>query len=140
MEDRESARAASRALAPLLSSRGSLRFQVEEPKGQTETAVLPQGAIRLLVDLLTEMAKGNTVRLIPIHAELTTQEAADILNVSRPFLIEQITNKKIPAHKVGTHRRIRYSDLMAYKQHMDNERSRALDELANQAQELKMGY
>jgi excisionase family DNA binding protein len=97
-------------------------------------------AVRLLVDLLSEMAKGNTVTLIPVHAELTTQEAANLLNVSRPFVVSLIKAKKLVARKVGTHRRIRLADLMGYKQAIDQQRAAALDALAAQAQELGMGY
>jgi len=139
-EDRQHAREASRMLAPYLRFKGNLRVKIEEGRGKHETASLPPAAVRFLVSLLSEMAKGNAVTIIPIHAELTTQEAANILNVSRPFVVELIKAKKLPARKVGTHRRILFADLMAYKQSVDADRTAALDELAQQAQELKMGY
>ena len=92
------------------------------------------------MEVLIEIGQGNAVSIIPIHAELTTQEAADVLNVSRPFLVQLLEKGDIPFHKIGTHRRVRYQDVMAYSQRIDTERSKALDELAAQAQELGMGY
>lgn len=77
---------------------------------------------------------------MPIHAELTTQEAADLINVSRPFLVKLIETGEIPCRKVGQHWRIRFEDLMNYKQQIDHQRSQILDELAEQAQDLNMGY
>ena len=85
------------------------------------------------------MAQGNAVTLTPVHAELTTQEAADLLHVSRPFLIRLLDGKQINYRKVGRHRRIRFDDLMEYKQKTDAQRSEALDELVAQSQELGMG-
>lgn len=102
--------------------------------------VLPAPAVRLLISLLSEMAAGNAVTLIPIHAELTTQQAADLLGVSRPFLIKQMQDGQVPYRKVGTHRRILFRDVMAYKRKTDAERLKALGELTDQAQELNMGY
>lgn len=100
----------------------------------------PFSAIKLLLQILNQMAEGNAVTLIPIHAELSTQEAANLLNVSRPFLIKLLENNKIPFHKVGTHRRIRFIDLLKFKAHSDHVSKQALDELVKQAQELDMGY
>ena len=86
------------------------------------------------------MAKGNAVTLIPVNAELTTQQGADPLNVSRPFLIEQLENGIIPYRKVGTHRRILFNDLLAYKQTMNHKRLDVLGALSAIDQELGLGY
>ena len=86
------------------------------------------------------MVSGNGVTLIPVHAELTTQHAVDILNVSRPFLISLIDDGKIPYRKVGTDRRIRFDELMAYKREIDRQRLHTLSEFVSEAQHLNMGY
>ena len=97
---------------------------------------LPAGAVTLLMDILEAMAAGRGITLIPAHAELTTVQAADILNVSRPFLIKLLDAGKIPHHKVGRHRRIRLEDLMSYKETIDREREAVLDQLTAETQEM----
>lgn len=139
-QDAAIAREASRMLAPYVEHLDSLRFQVGEEKKVAHKLALPATAIRLLLDLLTEMAAGNAITLIPVHAQLTTQQAADVLNVSRPFLVSLLEQGKIPHLKVGTHRRILFEDLMQYKKEIDRERQKALDELVKQSQQLNMGY
>ena len=101
-----------------------------------ETIELPASAVKMLVRILEEMARGNAVTLIPVHAELTTQEAADMLNISRPSLIQLLDEGKIDYRKVGTHRRVRFEALMRFKRGADAERRAALDELAAYDQEL----
>lgn len=120
--------------------RSTIELKVARDDNSEEKVIIPAAAFHLFVDILSQMAQGNAVTLIPIHAELTTQEAADILNVSRPFLIKLIETGEIHCRKVGRHRRIRFEDLMNYKQKIDSDRTQALNELASQAQELNMGY
>jgi excisionase family DNA binding protein len=135
------AQESSRRLAPyLLNARDGLRLQIIDKGAPGEAVAVPGSAIRLLVHILTEMAQGNAVTLVPIHAELTTQEAADLLNVSRPYLVELLDEAKIPHRTVGKYRRVRFDDLMAYKKQNDQERLKVLEELIAQAQELNMGY
>ena len=135
VDDARIAKTSSRRLAPFLNRNLLVRLADTD-----ETVELPAAAVRVLVDLLSAMAEGNAVTLIPIHAELTTQQAADLLGVSRPFLIKQLENDAIPYRKVGTHRRVLFSDLMAYKRTMHSKRLETLDELAAQAQKLDMDY
>jgi excisionase family DNA binding protein len=132
----------SRRLTRLLAARPkkALRVRIERENQPEESISIPVTAFRLLNGILTEMAKGNAVTLIPVHAELTTQQAADILNVSRPFLIEQLEKGAIPYRKVGTHRRVMFKDLMEFKQTMDHNRLKALEDLSAIDQELGLGY
>lgn len=125
----------SRILAAHLSP-NIHQIKIVEASGQEYEAIIPPAAYRLLVEVLNQMAQGNSVSLVPIHAELTTQEAADLLNVSRPFLIKQIDAGKLPHHKIGKHRRINFNDLMAYQEKVDREASAALDEMVAISQEL----
>jgi excisionase family DNA binding protein len=134
------AQESSRRLAPLLATRRDLQVQFLEDGNPTEPVAVPNAAVRLLIQILTEMARGNAVTLLPIHAELTTQEAADLLNVSYPFLVRLLDEGKLPCRKVGTHRRVPLRDLLEYKRQNDAERVRALEALAAEAQELDMGY
>ena len=105
------AQESSRALARVQPDR-ELRVNL----GNGDTVPLPKAAARLLTYLLTEMGEGNAVTLIPIHAELTTQEAADYLRVSRPYLIGLLEKGAVRHHKVGTHRRVVFADLKRFKE------------------------
>jgi excisionase family DNA binding protein len=135
------ARESRRALSGYLQTRSETQqIEIFDDKGAAHPVSIPTSALRLLVDVLTEIGKGNAVSIIPIHAELTTQNAANLLNVSRPFLVQLLEHGEIPFHKIGTHRRVRYQGVIAYKEPIDAERSRALDALAEQGQALQMGY
>jgi excisionase family DNA binding protein len=130
------AQESSRKLAAFADSADVLRLNVPDVNVEV---MLPASAVRLLVDILTNMSEGNAITLIPIHAELTTQQAADMLNVSRKFLIDELLEKGvIPCRKVGTHRRIPFEALMEYKQKNKARRRQALSELAAHDQELDL--
>lgn len=101
-----------------------------------EALVLPREAVSLLAFILAQAAEGRGVTIMPSHAELTTQQAADMLNVSRPYLIGLLEAGKIPHRLVGRHRRIRYDDLKVYKARTDAKGRAAADELAALGQEL----
>lgn len=137
----ELALASQRELAAFLSTKGETqRIQVFDDKDQAHSIVLPSSVMRLLVDVLTELADGNAVKMMPVHAELTTQEAADLLNVSRPHLVKLLETGELPFHKTGKHRRVRFADLTSYKARRDQASEEAMTELARQAQELGLGY
>jgi excisionase family DNA binding protein len=122
-------------LAPFLTSTSSLDLRAlnfaTEP-----TIRIPASAARLLVQILDEMSRGNAVKIIPVHAELTTQKAADLLNISRPTLIQMLDSGTLEYRKVGTHRRIRVDSLMVHKRKLDADRRAALAELSAYDQEI----
>jgi excisionase family DNA binding protein len=130
----------SKELAALFPKREKDFRMVVKGDRQEAQITFPFSAIKLLLDILTQMAEGNAVTLIPIHAELTTQEAANLLNVSRPYLIKLLESGEIPFHKVGTHRRVLFADLLSFKEKSSKETQKSLDALVKQAQELDMGY
>jgi hypothetical protein len=167
------AKESGRKLAAHLGDAGGLRLEVKAGKA-SEELVLPPSALRLLVRALTELGEGNAVTLTPLRAELTTQQAADLLNVSRPHLVKLLYGSEmksallpgiapsshvapalrgrrfhlrsvldegtIPSRRVGSHRRVRLTDLLAYKREFLTRRQAALEELAGLSQDLKMGY
>jgi excisionase family DNA binding protein len=133
------ARRSGPSLARIMRKDQPLKLRVTDAE-QEQTIELPAGAVQLLMDILEAMAAGRSVTIIPEDAELTTVQAAEVLNVSRPFLIGLLEKNVIPYRKVGTHRRVRMEDVMAYKARIDAEREQILDQLAADAQEYDMGY
>lgn len=133
------ARAFGQRLSRYKGKNQSLSIRVLDVE-QEQPLELPAGAVALLMNILEAMAAGQGVSIIPENAELTTVQAADILNVSRPYLIKLLAEKAIPHRKVGKHRRILMEDVMTYKRRTDQEREAILDQLALEAQEEGMGY
>jgi excisionase family DNA binding protein len=124
-QDAELAREFSAALAPLDQREGTAHLHFHDHNDREADLVLPQPVVRLLLDVIKEMGKGNGVSIVPIRKEFTTQQAADFLRVSRPYLIEELLEKgQIPYRKVGNRRRIRAEDLLRYRQTEEAETSR----------------
>ena len=102
---------------------------------------LPESVYRVLVQTVRELAEGNAVAVLPVRAELTTQEAADLLGVSRPYLIKLIDTGTLPCTvTTGNHRRLRLSDVLAYRRARDEDRRAALDEMSAEAERLGLRY
>ena len=130
-----------RALAAYLSTRfETQRITIFDEKNHGHAVELPTAALRLLVDILAELADGNAVKVVPVRAGLTTQDAADMLNVSRPHLVKLLESGALPFHKAGKHRRVRFADLMAFKAGRDRASSLAMEELARLVQEQCLEY
>lgn len=135
----EEAKLSSRTLSKYADA-DRVQLSIKGSNNQSDELVLPGHALQLLLDVLSEMSQGNAIGIMPIHAELSTQDAANILNVSRPFLVGLLENGDIPFHKVGTHRRVLAKDVIEYKQRIDTERMATLDKLTEESQKLGMGY
>jgi excisionase family DNA binding protein len=132
-DEEESARQAARVLARSMTGEGVVSICVRDGEDVVE---LPKALGDLVLDLLGHVGKGETVTLVPLGLQLSTQQAADILNVSRPFLIKLIEDGELGCIKVGTHRRLKASDVFAYRERRERERSEALDEIVRLGQEI----
>lgn len=135
----EQAQVSSRKIAEL-TAKGTpqQRYAFTDSKGTD--IELSESACRVLLEALNAMAGGHSVMLVPLEAELTTQQAAEMLNVSRPFLVGLLESGEIAYRKVGRYRRIKRQDVLDYQVRRSHRRDEALDELTAQAQELGMGY
>ncbi len=103
---------------------------------EEEIIQLPESVMRIVQRAVHLMARGEAVSIVPVHKELTTQQAADLLNISRQYLVRLLERGEIPFTKAGTHRRIKFGDLMEYKRCRDQRRRSKLDELTRLNEEL----
>lgn len=143
-EEVELAKAAQRCIVSALDHSHAVNIAIVEDGMEklddTPVLKLPPKVLRLIADLLGALAQGKAVAIMPKELDVTTQEAAMFLNVSRPYLIGLLETNKIAYHKVGTHRRIRFEDLVQYKEGRKIASDQAIQELVDQAQELGLGY
>jgi excisionase family DNA binding protein len=136
-EESERAKNFSRILAKEFAPAESVTIQRDDGE---ESIEIPRQVFNVLMRVLAVMSEGKAFSLIPMDKELTTQQAADILNVSRPYLNKILDLGDIAHRRVGRNRRIKFSDLMEYKKSQEQKSKDALQELADQSQELDMGY
>lgn len=136
LTEQEIARISSQILSTYSSDDEMCELRLSDKKNVT----IPTKVLPLLAQILYHWAKDKQVKITPIKLELTTSEAADILNVSRPYLVQLLESGEIPFRKVGVRRRILSQDLMAYKEKIDSQRKQTLKELTVEAQHFNMGY
>ena len=143
-EEAEQAKVAQRCIMAALDNSRAHRIAVVDESGQLANGIpaveVPPKVLRMFADMLGRMSQRQPITLVPHKYELSTQEAAMLLSVSRPFIVKELEAGCIPHRKVGTHRRILFEDLMAYRSQSRSNSEAALAELARTAQELKLGY
>ena len=135
----EQAKESSRTLSKYTDAE-RVQLSLKGSNGESDDLVLPGHVLQILLDVLAEMSKGNAISLVPHHQEISTQEAANLLNVSRPFLVGLLEKGEIPFRRVGAHRRVLLTDLMAYKEQTQQKRNDALSQLTALSQDEGMGY
>jgi excisionase family DNA binding protein len=138
------ARAAQRCIINALDHSHALSSALVDGRAErlvdTPLLRLPPRILRLIADMLGSLAQGKAVAVMPKELDVTTQEAAMFLNVSRPYLVRLLEEGRMPFHKVGTHRRVRFDDLVSYMEERRKVSDEALQQLVDQAQELGLGY
>ena len=140
-EAAQEAKVALRLLAPVASAQGARHLRVRSEGTEPDRSVkVPREAFDLFLEILGQMANGNAVTIVPVHAELTTQQAADLLNVSRPYLVALLETGKLQFRKVGKHRRVLFAHLAEYKKKDEERRRQVMQELAAEAQRHGLGY
>jgi excisionase family DNA binding protein len=137
-EDIAAARDAARQLMKVSPASKMVRFRME-PKDAapaSEPIDIPRGVFNVIIDLLVQVGNGNAVQLVPVHSELTTQQAADLLNVSRPHLIKLLNSGELEHRMVGTHRKLLAKNVLIYRDKSTEHRRKALRELVALDEEI----
>lgn len=137
-KEKEMARTAQRCIMASLDHSRAAVITLTTEDGSTPTVELPPAALRFIGQILGAMSQGQAITILPEKAEFSTMEAAHFLNVSRPFLIKLLEDGEMPFRKVGTHRRVLFHDLMAYRQRITEARHLALERLESIDRELKL--
>lgn len=136
----EMARAAQRCIMEALDRSRAAAITLTTTDGSHPAVELPPAALRVIGQLLGVMSEGRPVILMPSTQEFSTVEAANFLNVSRPFVIKEIEEGRLPHRKVGAHRRVAFEDLVAYAREMRKRQEAALERMAENARELGLDY
>ena len=139
-KDREMIRVAQRCIMASLDHSRAAAITLTTDTGEHPTVEVPPAALKLIGQLLGAMSEGRSIALMPIEREFTTVEAANFLNVSRPFVIKEMESGRLPYRKVGSHRRIALEDLLVYTRDMRAKQAGALERLADNARELSLDY
>ncbi len=139
-KDKEMVRVAQRCIMASLDHSRAAVITLTTDTGKHPTVELPPSALKLIGQLLGAMSEGRPIVLMPTEQELTTVEAANLLNVSRPFVIKEMDSGRLPHRRVGSHRRIALEDVLAYAQKMRTTQASALDRMAENAHELGLDY
>jgi len=139
-KDKEMVRIAQRCIMASLDHSRAAAIMLTTDTGEHPTVEVPPAALKLIGQLLGAMSEGRPLVLMPTEQEFTTVEAANFLNVSRPFVIKEVEAGRLPHRKVGSHRRIALEDLLDYAQKMRTKQTSALERLADNARELGLDY
>ncbi|RKT98851.1 excisionase [Burkholderia sp. Nafp2/4-1b] len=139
-EELEMARVAQRCIMEALDHSRAAAITLTTDTGEHPSVEVPPPALKLIGQLLGAMSEGRSITLMPANREFTTVEAAHFLNVSRPFVIKEIEEGRLPHRMVGTHRRIAFDDLVTYANKMREKQASALDRMADNARELGLDY
>lgn len=140
-EEMALARLSSQELSAVIETNGDAQLlSVVDNHGKAHKITIPVNVLKLTVEILAQLGQGNSVKITPVQAELTTQEAADLLSMSRPTLIKLLDAGVLPYSRTGNRRKVPFSAVMEYRQSIQEQRLQALDELSELDQELGLGY